>query len=337
MTSPSETHRAPFLSVVMPAYNAEAFIGEVIATILGQTFIDFELIIIDDGSTDGTADIIKSYAKIDSRVSYHHQTNQGSERLGETLNKAVHLAKANWIARADADDPWFLDKLQKQTDFIKAHPDYVLIGGGADVTNERGVLLYTLLGPIDDDDNRRAMTLYTTHAHGSVMFKKDIFEELGGYRNVHAAEDLDLWQRMTNEGKVYNIPEPLFRYRKNTQGISMLNQELQSKIVEQLGVEYFKTNTPKVISSKEMKKKLDSVNVLRKNSPVPVHLVDHMLRRLADDNVRIARLHVKYGNKKDGYRQLFNVATSGKLGMIAVSDTVKKNLAFKVSQLWRKS
>ena len=337
MTSSSETNKVPFLSVVMPAYNAEAFIGEVIATILGQTFPDFELIIIDDGSTDGTADIIKNYAKMDSRVKYHYQENQGSARLGETLNNAVHLAKAEWIARADSDDPWFLDKLQKQVDFIKAHPDYILIGGGADVTNERGVLLYTLLGPIDDDDNRRAMTLYTTHAHGSVVFKKDVFEKLGGYKNIHAAEDLDLWQRMANEGKVYNIPEPLFRYRKNTQGISMQNQELQSKIVEELGIEYFKAHPPKVISSKEMKKKLDAINVLRDDSPVPIHLVDHMLTRLAEDNVRIARLYVKYGDKKAGYRQLFNIATSGRLGMKTVLGTVKKNIAFKVTKPWKKS
>ena len=336
MTSSSETNKAPFLSVVMPAYNAEAFIGEVIATILGQTFTDFELIIVDDGSTDRTADIIKSYAKIDSRIKYHYQENQCSERLGETLNMAVHLAKADWIARADADDPWFLDKLQKQIDFIKSHDDYILIGGGADVTNERGVLLYTLLGPIDDDDNRRAMTLYTTHAHGSVVFKKDVFEKLGGYRNIHAAEDLDLWQRMTNEGKVYNIPEPLFRYRKNTQGISMRNQALQSKIVEQLGIEYFKINTPKVISSKELQKKLQSINVLRDNSPVPAHLVDHLMTRLTEDNVRIARLHIKYGDKKDGCRQLFNVAASGTVGTKTVLNTIRKNLTSKVMQLWKK-
>lgn len=337
MTSSLEAAKLPFLSIVMPAYNAGAFIGEVIATIIGQTFTDFELVIIDDGSTDNTADIIKSYAKIDKRVIYHHQKNQGSERLGETLNKAVHLAKAAWIARADADDPWFLDKLQKQVDFIVAHPDYILIGGGADVTNERGVLLYTLLGPIDDDDNRRAMTLYTTHAHGSVMFRKDIFEKLGGYRNIHAAEDLDLWQRMTNEGKVYNIPEPLFRYRKNTQGISMRNQEVQAKIVEQLGVEYFKTNTPKVVSIQQMKDKLGSIEALRNNSPVPAHLVDHMLRRLADDNVRIARLHIKYGNKKDGYRQLFNIAASSKTGLKVTIRAIGKNLTFRIAQPWKKS
>lgn len=327
----------PFISVVMPAYNAGLFIGEVIATILEQTFPDLELIIIDDGSTDNTAEIIKKYADIDSRIKYHYQQNRGSKNLGETINTAVSFAKADWIARADSDDPWYLDKLEKQVAFLESHPDYILIGGTANVTNERGEFLYNLYGPLDDDDNRRALTLYTTLAHGSVIFRKDIFEKLNGYQNIHAVEDLDLWQRMSAYGKIYNIPEPLFKYRKNTLGISMSNQDHQSKMVEKLGIEFFKSQTPKALSREEFRTKLNSINSLRKKSPLPEHVVDWLLVRLTEDNVKISRLFVKYGDKKSGYKQLFGIAFSGRLGMKTVLKTLYKNITFKVTHLWKRA
>ena len=333
----SQTKKTPRVSVVMPAYNAEPFIGEVIATILGQTFKDFELVILDDGSSDGTAEIIKNYAKIDDRVKYHYQKNQGSARLGETINTAVGFAKGEWIARADSDDPWFLDKLEKQIAFVDSHPDYILIGGGTEIVNERGVLLYTLYGPIDDDDNHRSMALYTTLAHGSVMFKKSIFTKLGGYKNIHSAEDLELWQRMGDHGKIYNIPEPLFKYRKNTQGISMQNQELQTREVERLGIEYFKSHQPRILSTQEFRDKLSAINDLRGKSILPDYYVDELLMRLADDNVRIARLFIKYGDKNLGYKQLTNIALSGRLGFKTAMRFIKKNLAFRMTRVWKKA
>lgn len=337
MSAEKSAKKKPFISVVMPAYNAGLFIGEVIATILEQTFSDLELIIIDDGSTDNTAEVIKKYATIDPRVKYHYQKNQGAKNLGETINKAVSFAEAGWIARADSDDPWYLDKLERQVAFLESHPDYILIGGTANVTNERGELLYNLYGPLDDDDNRRALTLYTTLAHGSVIFRKDIFEKLNGYQNIHAVEDLDLWQRMSAHGKIYNLPEPLFKYRKNTLGISMSNQDHQSRMVEKLGIEFFKSQTPKPLSRKEFRAKLNDINALRKSSPLPEHVVDWLLIRLTEDNVRISRLFIKYGDKKNGYKQLFSITFSGRLGIKTVLKALVKNVGFKATHLWKKA
>lgn len=337
MTRPSKTEKNPLISVVMPAYNAGPYIGEVIATILGQTFDDFELIIIDDGSSDNTPDVIKKYASIDSRIKYHHQKNQGSEKLGSTINKAISFARADWIARADADDPWYLDKLEKQIAFINSHPGCILLGGVADITNERGVFLYPLLGPLDDDDNRRSLTLYTTFAHGSVLFKRSVFKKLGGYRDIHAAEDLDLWQRMSLHGEVYNLPEPLFKYRQNSSGISMSNQLHQSKMIENLGIEFFKNHTPKSLTRAEFKKKLNAINSLRGGDVLSDHLVDWLIVRLVEDNVRICRLFIKYGDKRDGYKQLLAIASSGRVGCKTALRAIKSNLAFQVTRLWKKS
>ncbi len=319
----------------MPAYNASAYIGEVIATIIEQSFSDFELIILDDGSTDQTAEIVKKYASIDSRIRYYHQKNQGSEKLGSTINAAVSYAQAEWIARADADDPWYLDKLEKQVAFIQSHPDYILIGGGADVINERGVFLYPLFGPMYDDDNRRAMTLYTPLAHGSVVFKKSVFDKLGGYRDIHAVEDLDLWQRMSKHGKIYNIPEPLFKYRKNTQGISLKNQKIQTEAIERLGIDFFKSQPPQVLSRGQFKSKLDAINDLRGKGLISSHLVDWMIIRLTEDNIRIARLFMRYGHGNDGYKQLIAIFSSGRVGCKAVIGAVKDNAVFRIARLWK--
>lgn len=323
----------PRVSIVMPAYNAEQFIGEVISTILSQTFKDFELIIVDDGSTDDTAAVIKQYSSIDSRIKYYHQKNKGSARLADTINIGISKSNAPLIARADSDDPWFLDKLQRQIDFMNKNPEYVIIGGAAEVTDERGQHLYTLIAPIDHEDHIRSMTLYTTLAHGSVMFTRDAFNRTGGYKNLHAVEDLDLWQRMSDEGKVYSFPEPLFKYRKNTQGISMSNWWIQGQELERLGDNFFDTHTPSVLDRRVLSKKLAEIDAICNERGAPSNIALETKLKLLDDNRRIAKKFKAKGMTKKWIRQYLAVALSSKLGLKLTVKSIVKSAATKVKQL----
>ena len=114
----------PRVSVVMPAYNAEKYIGEAIDSILNQTFTDFEFIIIDDGSSDRTADIVKSYS--DPRIRL--LANERNSGIVASLNRGIQKATGKYIARMDADDYSRLDRIKKQVDFLDNHPEVIALG-----------------------------------------------------------------------------------------------------------------------------------------------------------------------------------------------------------------
>ena len=128
----------PQITVLMPAYNAEKYIGEAIASVLNQTFTDFELLIINDGSTDTTKQIIDSFT--DSRIRLINQTNQG---IAAALNIGLLNAKADLIARFDADDICMPERLMIQYNFLSDHPDYIIVGADADFIDMNGNFVYT--------------------------------------------------------------------------------------------------------------------------------------------------------------------------------------------------
>lgn len=303
--------KKPKVSVVLPIYNAEHFIGGVLESILSQTFTDFEVIALDDGSKDGSAKIIKNYASIDKRIRYFHQPNAGAERLGETINKGIELASADIIARADADDPWFYNKLEQQVAFLDKHPNHVLVGGGTEIMDNDGHYSWTLLNPMDDEDNRRSLCLYTTFAHGSVVFRKSAWEQAGKYRNVHYIEDLDLWHRMAGLGKVHNLPVAVFHYRLSEGGISLSHKTEQVDAVHAAGREYWKEHSPVLYSRKKIRTKLRSIAKATRPSDY-----GHLAIPFLQDNLTIA---VKFAKWDHAYtkalRQFFAVATSSKLGL----------------------
>jgi glycosyltransferase involved in cell wall biosynthesis len=302
--------KTPRVSVVLPIYNAEHFVGGVLESILSQTFTDFEIIALDDGSKDGSARIIKDYASIDKRIKYFHQPNAGAKALGETINKGIELAQADLIARADADDPWFYNKLAQQVAFLDQHPKHVLIGGGTEIMDNDGHYSWTLLNPMDDEDNRRSLCLYTTFAHGSVVFRKAAWEQAGKYRNVAFVEDLDLWHRMTELGQIANLPVAVFHYRLSEGGISLTNKAEQVAAVHTAGREYWRSHTPEVYSRKKLRDKL--IRIKKHTRPQDY---GNLAIPFLQDNLTIA---VKFAKWDRSYlkamHQFWNVATSSKLG-----------------------
>lgn len=203
----------------MPAYNAEPYITEAINSIINQTFKDWELIIIDDASTDNTAQVAAKLAATDPRIHlYHNQTNL---HICKTLNRGITLAQGELIARMDADDWCYPKRLEWQQSFMQKHPGVVVVGGALELCNEQlepyGLREYSL----DDATIRQSLFRHSPFVHAATMYRREIALKTGGYNpSLFDAEDYDFFFRMGNYGKFSNLPQTLYRYRINRHSVS---------------------------------------------------------------------------------------------------------------------
>lgn len=211
------------VSVVMPVYNAELYLSKSIESILNQSLRNFEFIIINDGSSDTSAQIIDMYAARDSRIVVVHQKNQG---VTSSLNKGVALASSNYIARMDADDISKPNRLRKQVDFFSSHPEYVLVGTDYSIIDRYDNMIDKVRVAYNDQELRVLMRVNSPFAHGSVMYTKAAYEEAGGYdRIAGSAEDYDLWARFMEIGKAHILPEALFSWRLGDNNITTVKKD----------------------------------------------------------------------------------------------------------------
>lgn len=216
------------ISVLMPVYNAERYVGEAVESILKQTFTDFEFIIINDGSTDRSLEILQRYAKQDNRIRLISRENRG---LVKTLNEGLSLAKAPLIARMDADDIAYPDRFMLQKQFLDKNPDVVCLGGYFEIIDEAGRALTHLKVPLDDITIQDlALKGHSAIAHPAAMLRFSAVKQVGGYREAFkAAEDLDLWLRLGEIGQLANIPYPVLHYRFLSSSVSGQNAALQKQ------------------------------------------------------------------------------------------------------------
>lgn len=198
----------PKISIILPTYNGEKYIKWAIESVISQSFSDWELIVIDDGSNDNTESIVKEYAGKDQRVIYFK--NEVNLEIQKSLNKGLKEAKGEYIARIDDDDEWIdKDKLKKQVEFLDNNPDYALVGTGAVVVNKEGVEMFRYLLPETDQEIRNKLLMKNCFIHSSVLFRKDVVLKLGGYSEdieVKYIEDYDLWLKLGIIGKLANLP-----------------------------------------------------------------------------------------------------------------------------------
>jgi len=218
------------ISVILPTYNRGKYIKRAIESVLIQTYKNIELIIIDDGSTDRTSEIIDVISKKDPRVVV--VTNDTNLGLVKNLNKGIKKAKGELIARIDDDDYWCdKNKLKKQADFLENHPDYVLVGSGLIRIDENGKEIVRHILPEKDEDIRKLIIFDNTFAHPSVMFKKSAWEEVNGYdESLFFSEDWDLWMKLGKIGKFYNFPEYFICYLQGKQNRSNFNVRKNLKL-----------------------------------------------------------------------------------------------------------
>ncbi|QTE58248.1 glycosyltransferase [Mucilaginibacter rubeus] len=202
----------------MPAYNAGKYIREAITSVLEQSFADFELLIVNDGSTDDTADIINSFN--DERIVVLGQENKG---VAAALNKGLRHARAPYIARFDADDVCYPYRLQVQYDFITSHPYYSIIGSGVDYTDVNGDLIFTWQpDALSHNQIRQLSYRICPFIHSSVFYKRDTVLNAGGYNELaYTFEDHFLWAGILKHEKAFNLNQPLIKVRLNAESVTI--------------------------------------------------------------------------------------------------------------------
>jgi len=202
----------------MPAYNATRYIGEAISSVLAQSFTDFELLIINDGSTDDTVNIIKSFN--DPRIVCISQDNKG---VAVALNLGLEHARAPYIARFDADDICLPNRLKVQYDFITAYPEYSIIGTAAEYIDVAGHYIFTHhpAAHLNEEIQQLSYTV-CPFIHSSVFYKKELVINNGGYNaNAYTYEDHFLWVNILKNIRACNLSQPLIKVRFNPESITI--------------------------------------------------------------------------------------------------------------------
>lgn len=206
----------PLVSVLLPVYNCRSYIEQSIQSILEQSYDNFEIIIIDDGSIDGSGELIQQFAN--PRVRLYRQPNQG---LATSLNRAIALARGKYLARQDADDVSLPTRLEKQVRFLEAHPKYGLLGTWSEILTEDSMTPRRHTHPTKTVELKFNLLFDNYFVHSSVMLRREVFDLVGGYRiEPHFPEDYDLWSRVARAFNVANIPEALVQYRETAGSIT---------------------------------------------------------------------------------------------------------------------
>lgn len=233
-------NRRPLISVMMAAYNAQDYIGEAIESVLNQTIANWELIIVNDGSTDKTKEIVTQFSDVRIRY-FENDRNMG---LAYTRNRLMQLARGDYLAVLDSDDRARPRRLELESDFLGAHPDVGLVGGGIRMMNEQGA--YTGGKWIFHDPCHRVpiiLIFNNSFAHSTVMMRKEAVP-VDGYRAEYPpAEDYDLWIRISQNWRVCNLRRILADYRVHSANTSFNNLSRQIEAERQI----FFNNMDKVL------------------------------------------------------------------------------------------
>src|SRR5262245_56176631 len=219
MAAGSLESAVPAVSVLLPVFNAEGYVREAIESVLSQSFSDFEVLALDDGSTDRSLSILHQCQAKDARVRVHSRESRG---LVATLNELVALAQGKYLARMDSDDLCMPLRLEQQVRFLDSSSEHVAVGGWVERMNEDGLPIGILKPPSTHDEIDQAQLRgFTSIWHPTALVRKNAVMRIGGYRGEYThAEDLDLWLRLAELGKLASVPEVVRKYRLHSGSVS---------------------------------------------------------------------------------------------------------------------
>lgn len=204
------------ITVLMPVYNCSNYLPAAIRSVVNQTYSEFEFIIIDDGSTDGSAGIAASFN--DSRIKLHVKEHTG---LADTLNAGIKIAAGKWIARIDADDIAVRNRLQLQAEYIVKHPSVNVLGGYSVYFNEKGKVEFAVRPPSDNEGIRKMLNVHNPINHSTVTFMKQLIIDNGGYDSeMICFEDFELWLRLRDKLHFAIVPEILAYTRLHSKSMT---------------------------------------------------------------------------------------------------------------------
>lgn len=210
----------PTVSVLVPVYNGEKYLSEAINSVLSQTYRDFELIAINDGSTDQSESLLRRFQAQDDRIQVISRGNTG---IVLALNEGLSHARGRYIARMDADDIALPDRFAKQVEFLENHPDYVAVGCRTLMIDPEGlpIKLHNDLTTHEEINQAYLNGGFGTITHPAAMLRREAIQAIGGYRQeMDLAEDDDLFLRLAEIGKLANLPDVLLKYRQHLKSFS---------------------------------------------------------------------------------------------------------------------
>jgi len=217
----------PRVSVVLPVHNGEAFLEDAVQSVLGQTLRELELVVVDDGSTDGSPAILAAAAERDGRVRVVRRERGG---VRNALNHGCAVAAGAYVARLDADDVALPDRLERQASFLDENPGVGVVGGAYAVVDAAGARRSVVRPPTGDPELRARLYRYNVLAHPTVMFRREAFEQAGGYR-LQEVEDYDLWLRISERWQLAALPDLVISYRLHAGQASVANVRTQALCV----------------------------------------------------------------------------------------------------------
>ncbi|MHC4616154.1 MAG: glycosyltransferase [Planctomycetota bacterium] len=219
----------PKVSVLMAVYNCEKFIGRALESVYGQTYQNFEVVVVDDASTDGTSEILLNMK--DSRtVIYRNPENKG---LTESLNIGLKLCRGEYIARMDADDVSLPTRFEKQVRFLDERPACLAVGSWCIRIDDSEKVCSKWQHPTSYEDIKKKLLVNNSIFHGTAMVRKEVINEAGGYDEKYTySQDYDLWLRLSELGEIRNLGEYLYLSRVSPEGISATNKRLQDEYAE---------------------------------------------------------------------------------------------------------
>lgn len=214
---------APLVSIIMLTYNRANYIQLAIQSVLDQTYQNWELLILDDGSTDDTATIVNSYA--DSRIKYiHDPVNKG---LARKRTESLAFPTGEYVAILDSDDIWSdCNKLSAQVAYLQKDPICAVVGTQITLIDTEGIQFGTNAYLLDDTSIRKNILIRNQFAHSSVLMRKSTLDKTSGYRNFAPSEDLDLFLQLGHFGTFANLPETMLAYRIHKKGESALKSKV---------------------------------------------------------------------------------------------------------------
>lgn len=299
------------VSVIMSVYNGEAYLAEAIESIINQTFQNWELIVINDCSTDSTAQILADFAQKDARVKVH--PNEVNLRLPSSLNKAISLCSGKYIARMDADDISLPGRLEKQYKFMEENPD-VSLSSCRFMTVKNGVYASGGAGGRCDSDAIKAMLLVANPIlHPGVIAKAEVMKEFCYDTTLTCTEDLELWTRLAMANhKMKILPECLLIYRLHDKQITSTTLERQHTEVLKIQQKYYSSLLQSM--DEDMQKFYISGVYFKENASIDRFVkYAKWLKSLANENF----------DKKSIDYALFEILAEYKRGTVAKSDVIK--------------
>jgi len=291
----------PTISVVMPVFNASRYLASAIESVRQQSFSDWELLCIDDGSSDGSRELVQDFVSRDSRIRLVACPHRG---IVATLNEGVRLCRAEFIARLDADDLALPNRFQLQLDYLRRAPTLAMMGGAYQTIDAGDCVWKTQYPPQSSAEIRLALQHSNCIAHSSVMIRREILERFQGPYRAHfpLAEDYDLWLRMAAEYAIGSCPAIILQYRRDLE--TTKPERIVQQTLSTLGVQLsniFRTNGDPDRAADW--KQLDQATLLSEGlSQSSVH---KSIRRALLSEARLAR---KYGFKNKA-AQLIEFAT----------------------------